>query len=385
MKKLALLLGALTITATAFAGGKEIVPQGKEVEPVREIVKEVVVYRDRPVTRSAYPNGYVEMFYKWWGESTKDEHDGKAYDRRSNSNRGRLQLVTSINMTEKDNFYIRVRDNQAIGSYDTSTNKEALSGEGAQVRLRYSHNHDFLDGVATSRLHYQHETSGSNAEYTELATGNNNLEYQIRFNFARYGFDNDFVKTTNLTLAPKVGYSWDGRSNNDGDRSAYYGGIDLYTMHTLPWNFSFEFNLYTTYAKANMDVYKNANKALKDTAFQAQMEAYLYNETKLVDLGDSAKLSFYFEGGFDPYRYSNKRLYDQAAILGGSKTSSKKGDKTDYTLYALPALKLDYQINDNINTFLAAGATYQNVHTAGSEAQGFEWQPTAWAGFRKSF
>ena len=39
------------------------------------------------------------------------------------------------------------------------------------------------------------------------------LQYQARFNFADYMFNNDFVKTTDFVVAPKYGYTW--AANND--------------------------------------------------------------------------------------------------------------------------------------------------------------------------
>ena len=415
MKKIALLLGSLALAATSFAGGKEIVPV--EVEVI-EIVREVPVYRN--ITNG----GYLEMYYRWWGNSndhTRNDwnwgSNGKKIEtKQKNGNRGRLHIQGSVNLTENQSVYFRVRDNNPISSngvetyYDPIKVNNYRSGTSTQVRLRYNFGHDFAGLNATSRLHYQND-----GEYTGAAVGKHNLEYQFRMQFAEYMLDNDFIKTTSFVLAPKVGYSWD----NSGVKTSYYDGqdtlggwtvkyvdrapastpyfgIDLETFHTLPLNFSLAANFYLNSVHSNHRYY-GENKS----NFQTTAEVYLYNTTPIIQ-GDRATLSFYFEGGLDPYRYSQRKVFrnnlddyhDDAAenISGSSRSTTSstnswgdKNDKISYSAYALPALRLDYQATDNINLFAVAGAEYRNIHEAKSEAQGWVWQPTAWAGFRVNF
>jgi len=441
MKKIALLLGSLALAATSFAGGKEIVPV--EVEVI-EIVREVPVYRN--ITNG----GYLEMFYKWWGNSNEHTRDGwywgedangnpyqKVKTRQKNGNRGRLQIQGSVNLTENQNIYFRVRDNNAVSTngvktyYESPTTNDLLSrdnyrsGGGTQVRVRYSFAHDFANLNATSRLHY--DNSG---EYTGAAIGKHNLEYQFRMQFAEYMLDNDFVRTTNFVLAPKVGYSWDNsgvksdyyngirrdalgnpiidpwtgeaeRLEGSGPASTPYFGLALETNHALPLNFSLEANFHLTSVHSNNRYYGERKSNL-----QAYAEVYLRNTTPIIQ-GDRATLSFVFEGGLDPYRYSQRKIYQRDlsdyygvgsngyANLDGkpkSTTSTISGeddpvsnDKISYSAFALPALRLDYQATNNVNLFAVAGAEYRNIHESKSEAQGWVWQPTAWAGFRVNF
>ncbi|MGF6905623.1 FomA family porin-like outer membrane protein [Fusobacterium sp. PH5-44] len=424
MKKLALLLGSLAIAATSYAGGKEYVPPVENVQ-VREI------YVDRPVYRNIMNGGYLEMYYRWWGKSTTHSHDDyehaeydqfadewdiwesdkkvdragvknrKIKDRRSNGNRGRLHIQGLVNLTERQSIYFRVRDNQAISNNGNRkwqdlngelVNKYSNSGESTQVRIRYSYKHDFANLNATSRVHYQND-----GEYTGAAVGRNNLEYTFRMQFAEYMLDNNFIKTTNFTVAPKIGYSWDNSSrtseytvpdpnkygntkDESGHASTPYFGIDLLTEHKLPWNFSFEFNVYLNSVHSNYKFYDG-----KKSNFQAFVEAKLYNKTPLWK-GDKATLSFYFEGGFDPYKYSQRRVFAHSMTdTDIRKNGMEIMDKTDYSLFALPALTVDYQATENVNLFVGAGARLENIHTAGCEAQGFEWQPEAWAGFKVNF
>ena len=67
MRKLALLLGSLLVVASASA--KEVVPAPVVVEeaPVQVIEKEVIVYRDKE--EGFRPNGYVDLQYRYYGDT----------------------------------------------------------------------------------------------------------------------------------------------------------------------------------------------------------------------------------------------------------------------------------------------------------------------------
>ena len=67
MRKLALLLGSLVVVASASA--KEVVPAPVVVEeaPVQIVEKEVIVYRDKE--EGFRPNGYVDLQYRWYGDT----------------------------------------------------------------------------------------------------------------------------------------------------------------------------------------------------------------------------------------------------------------------------------------------------------------------------
>ena len=88
MKKLALLLGSLLVVASASA--KEVVPAPVVVEeaPVQVIEKEVIVYRDKEV--GFRPNGYVDLQYRWYGE-TEGQENGEGWAGETNYSRTQLQ------------------------------------------------------------------------------------------------------------------------------------------------------------------------------------------------------------------------------------------------------------------------------------------------------
>ncbi|MDY4006163.1 MAG: hypothetical protein SOY68_09660, partial [Fusobacterium varium] len=198
-------------------------------------------------------------------------------------------------------------------------------------------------------------------------------EYQARFNFAEYMFNNDFVKTTNFVIAPKYRYQWNADSANQGDNYDNQVGADLYTYFELPWGFSFEFNMYNTQHFYGRDqVFDRGNK-IKDKNFTIDVEAYIYNTTNLYTNGD-VTIDFNFEGGYDDYSWSQ---YKKFGALD---------QKQDYELYALPYVQVNYQATPNFKVYAAAGAEYRNwAITAKSDAKDWRWQPTVFAGFRASF
>ena len=124
-----------------------------------------------------------------------------------------------------------------------------------------------------------------------------------KFNFADYMFNTDLVKTTDFTVAPRYAYVW-------GENSSAYDnqvGVDLYTMHELPWGFSFEFNLYTTqhFYGERAEILTEDGK--EDKNFTIDMEVYIYNTTNLYTNGNV--LDFIFEGGYDQYNWSKEKKF----------------------------------------------------------------------------
>ena len=198
--------------------------------------------------------------------------------------------------------------------------------------------------------------------------------FSARFDFAEYLFNNDFIKTDSFEVAPKVGYVWG--DGNDSDYESFVGA-DLASTYTLPAGFSAEFNVYLTqhFFGKNAELVKE--NGTKDKNFDIAVEAYLYNTTNLYTNGNYA-LDFVFEGGFDPYTWSQEKVFDV--------DTKKYSDDMTYSLYAYPAVRLSYQATNFINVYALAGAEYRNyVVTEQSSAQNWRWQPTATVGFTTTF
>ena len=355
MRKLALLLGSLLVVASASA--KEVVPAPVVVEeaPVQVIEKEVIVYRDKE--EGFRPNGYVDLQYRWYGETESKENGENPWAGKTNYSR--TQLMGKINMTEKQALEYRIRN------YNSTTSHEVTGKSGTDTRLRYFYNHGLLGDSKvnlTSRVHYRDRDDSD---------GHQELEYQARFNFADYMFNNDFVKTTNFVVAPKYEYSWD--SSNDASYDNQLG-VDLYTMNELPWGFSFEFNLYTTQHFYGKDQEFDGGRKLEDKNFTVDMEAYLYNTTNLYTNGNIS-VDFNFEGGYDQYNWSQEKQF------GKTKT-----DDAAYSLYALPTIQVNYQATPNVVVYAAAGAEYRDWTIDNqNSAKNWRWQPTVFAGFKTTF
>ena len=379
MRKLALLLGSLVVVASASA--KEVVPAPVVVEeaPVQIVEKEVIVYRDKE--EGFRPNGYVDLQYRWYGDTegqnqdngkVKDEKDPTAWN--SANNYSRIQLQGKINMTENQALEYRVRTYDELDKEDERNTKS-----GTQTRLRYFYDHGNLGDSKvnlTSRLHYANNGHDDNSQ---------ELEYQARFNFAEYMFNSDFVKTTDFTVAPKYAYSWGDDNSSDYDNQI---GADLYTMHELPWGFSFEFNVYATQHFYGQDQYFDGLTKKEDKNFTVDVEAYIYNITNLYTNGN-VSVDFNFEGGYDQYNWSQEKKFGTKHI--DKKIEGYTGDgvgrnNAKYSVYALPTIQLNYQATPNVKLYAAAGAEYRDwTVNSESSASNWRWQPTVFAGFKTTF
>lgn len=375
MKKSMLLVGAF-LTVAAMAQAKEVVPAPVVVEeaPVQIVEKEVIVYRDKE--EGFRPNGYVDLQYRYYGDTEGDE---KASGWNPNNNYSRIQLQGNINMTENQSLEYRIR---SYNSLDEESEVAGSKSNGTETRLRYFYDHGYLGDSKvdlTSRLHYQNDA----------ADDYQNVEYQARFDFADYMFNNNFVKTDYFVLAPKYGYAWGDDNSSDYDNRL---GVDLYTWHTLPWNFSVEFNLYTTQHFYGQDHYFDGMRDKDDKEFTVDMEFYIYNTTNLYTNGRFS-VDFGFEGGYDDYNWSNKEQWGTKINASGRVIKDENGeeilagtDDTNYELYALPYLQVNYAVSENMTVYAAAGAEYRDwAVNNGKSASNWRWQPTAWAGFKATF
>ena len=388
MRKLALLLGSLVVVASASA--KEVVPAPVVVEeaPVQIVEKEVIVYRDKE--EGFRPNGYVDLQYRWYGDTEGQNEDFTPIPEKTEgngkwngaNNYSRLQLQGKINMTEKQALEYRVRNYNNLSGDDAKH-----TSNDTETRLRYFYNHGNLGDSKvnlTSRLEYKDVIDPANQQH---------VEYQARFNFAEYMFNSDFVKTTDFTVAPKYRYVWGSGNNDNYDNQI---GADLYTMHELPWGFSFEFNVYATQHFYGQDQFFDAGEKMDDKNFTVDVEAYIYNTTNLYTNGN-VSVDFNFEGGYDAYSWSQEKKFGAPRGDENSKYYEEyvkanpegKGVGTEnakYSVYALPTIQLNYQATPNVLLYAAAGAEYRNwAVTSENSASNWRWQPTVFAGFKTTF
>ena len=354
MRKLALLLGSLVVVASASA--KEVVPAPVVVEeaPVQIVEKEVIVYRDKE--EGFRPNGYVDLQYRMYGETEGQDKIGKK-DWNKNNNYGRLQLEGTINTTENQTFYYRLRTYDSLNS-DHSWDKDD------ELKMHYTVNHGNL---GDSKVNF-----ASRLQY--IKDGSHALRYEARFDFAEYMFNNDFIKTTEMVVAPYYEYTW----NRDGVKSSgdnYDNELGLYAnfANELPFGFGFQVELDTLGFHNYGDKLHGVDDGDKraDSNTTADVNIYL---TYGANLYSSEKISVDFaaETGYDSYSWSDK--------------VAKDADHEKYELKTDPQVTLTYHATPSFDLYATAGAEYRNwKRTNERSASNWRWQPFGIVGFRTTF
>ncbi|WP_291255447.1 MULTISPECIES: hypothetical protein [unclassified Fusobacterium] len=363
MKKSILLLGAFLATV-AIAQAKEIIPVPVvvEEEPVEIVENDVILVQEQPEVFK--PNGSLDLQYRYYGET---EGKDRANTWNPNNDYSRTQIKGNINMTKNQSLEFRVRDYNSLNEHPMMAGS---NNNGTESRFRYFYDHGKLGDSKVdlrSRVQYKNNTVDKKQ----------NVEYQARFNFADYMFNNDFVKTDYFEIAPTYGYTWGSNNSSNYENKL---GLNLYSYFTLPLNFSTEFNLYATEHFYGRDQLFNDGMNAKDKNLTLDMEFYIYNTTNLYKNGGFA-VDLGFEGGYDPYTWSQEKQF------GTPKNNTVLGtDKDKYSLYALPYVQANYAVTDNMSVYAAAGAEYRNwTIDSNKSASTWRWQPTVWAGFKTTF
>ena len=363
MRKLALLLGSLVVVASASA--KEVVPAPVVVEeaPVQIVEKEVIVYRDKE--EGFRPNGYVNLQYRMYGETEgQDKVGGKNWN--ENNNYGRLQLEGTINTTENQTFYYRLRTYDSLNS-DHSWDKDD------ELKMHYTVNHGNL---GDSKVNF-----ASRVQY--IKDIDHALRYEARFDFAEYMFNNDFIKTIEMVVAPYYEYTW----NRDGVKSSgdnYDNEVGLYAYfgNQLPYGFGFNVELDTlgfhNYGDKTHGVYDGVDlkadpeaKKNSDSNTDAAVNIYLTYGANLYS-SEKVSVDFWAETGYDSYSWSDK--------------VAKDADHEKYELKTDPQVTLTYHATPTLDLYATAGAEYRNwMRTNERSASNWRWQPFGIVGFRTTF
>lgn len=367
MKKLALVLGSLLVVGTAVSA-KEVMPAPVAApERVVEVVeKPVIVYRDREVAPAWRPNGSVGVEYQWYGKvENRTEADNKSDDstnwgtgKEGHINAGRLVTTAKVNFTEKQTLDLRVRNSHALKD-DEEIAKS--SKESDDYRLRHFYNFGTLGTskvTAKSRLGYEQKAED----------GAKKVEASVFFDFSDYVFSNQFFKADKLGLRPSYGHAW--ARHGKADTKDIYG-LAFESEFSLPYNFSFEFNVKPTYTRSRVAKAVGKDGELKKGAYNVAMDAILKNHTPLYKT-NSFELAFDFEGGYDSYNFAQYK-------------AKGTNDKRSYSLYVKPTLGVNYKPTDFVNLYANAGATLVNGQEKESQAGRFRWQPVATAGMKVTF
>lgn len=355
MKRLALLLGSLLVV-TAAASAKEVVPAPVVVEeaPVQIIEKEVIVYRDKE--EGFRPTGNVAVEYRYFGNTEGNkENDPEKGAWNENNNYSRLETLATINMTENQTFQVRGRTYNSLSQNDDSN--PTAKGNGTETRLRHYYD---LGTVGDSNVGMR-----TYAQYKHTDGGRQEITTELRFDFADYLFNNDFIKTTLAEVGPSYKYSW-----SDGNDSDYYNAVGLYFdfYNQLPGGFAFE-------VKTDDDpsYYYMYGQDSKEDEFKLNLAAYIYHDANLYTNGRYA-VDWHFEGGYDTYTWASRTI--------GANTDSKR----TYQLYIQPNLVFSYGVTEFVTLTGTIGAEYRNwVKDNETSAQDWRWQPYVAAGFNVAF
>ncbi|MGL6065330.1 MAG: FomA family porin-like outer membrane protein [Fusobacteriaceae bacterium] len=368
MKRLAMLLGSILVVS-AVASAKEVVAQPVIIEePV--MVEEVMV--EEPVVMAAFkPTGYVGLEYRGYGD-TEGQNDkisktGSVKNSTQDEwNRGankysRLQTSFGVQATEKFKLEGRVRDYNNLERTDNSRvpNKDSKAGTDTRLRAYYDHSE-----MLTSRV-----------EFRDHSDNKETYEYQLRVTPYR----NEGGILDMVTIAPKYKFSDLAKENYTNTF-----GTDLYLTGNLPLGFTWENNLYLNYNMYNDEFateMKNGKLETEKKEFEAIWELYLY-KTLNIYTGDTYKVDFNFEGGYDAYTMNQ---YKRVAIDPINMTVATTG-KEAYSLYTTMDVSLTYSLTEALSMKTGAGAEYRNWNrTAQSGASNWRWQPLAYASMNVKF
>ena len=367
---------------SAAASAKEVVPAPVVVEetPVQVVEKEVIVYRDKePEWR---PSGFVSLQQTYYAPTegqTITNNDVTPTAWNEYNNYMRTQLEGRVQMTPKQAIDFRGR------LYQNMHKSKDYNSKPDQFRVRYYYDHGTLGDSQVdmmSRVKYEKNGSGR---------GTQEIQYVLEFDFAKYMFNNDYVKTTKFVVGPALSYKWsdtmkakvlDGAKVPEGPGAATAVGIYFDWITELPYGFGTELELDTM----NLAFGKNGTfldaKSSSAELYKAESRKFtlpvkfLLTHSWNLWADDAFSLDWYAEGGYDTYTFSNRDSYS------GSNTPSKES----YTLKFEPTVTLTYKATNFVSLYGTVGAEYSNwVRTNQKDASNWRWQPYATVGVRTTF
>lgn len=430
MKKLALVLGSLLVVGTA-ASAKEVMPAPVVVpEKVVEVVeKPVIVYRDREVAPAWRPNGSVDVHLRNW---TKIEHhDTNDKDWGGKDEWTELRTTSTINFTPNQTLTIHTRNKYGI---DDENYEQADFN-----RLVLTHAYNF-GNLGTSKVkaswynQFRHGNAGEvgsvfsdelNEAIEELKEDlpqapnvnvveefkkiaeiklNSELKFNkwvetgVKFDFSEYFFQNDFIKTTALELAPFYRYQW-----NKGSEYANNLGLYANAEFELPLGFTFqaEFDDLFNYSRVNGYQYDLMFNDMGDFIGLSRTHKKLKGKTGTVELvlanafevykddRNSVKVGADFKYAID-WAYNKKSVgwtnADLAVGEAGTVRSNGKKEKLGaYEATIDPYVSYAFKATDFVKIYTRVGAEYKNRVTYRHGAKHWRWQPYARVGLTVTF
>ncbi|MGL6114776.1 MAG: FomA family porin-like outer membrane protein [Cetobacterium sp.] len=324
----------------------------------------------------------AETFKPYGSVSQEAEYFGN-YDTESNKDYMRFTPISgNLQISEKASADFRGRYKFGLHDGDDKTSS-------SDFRARWYYNHGTLENTKIdlkSMVRFEKTTKyqeGVNIDPNSLMASAIGLEYtaeyNLKFDFAKYFPSNSFITVDQFSITPSYAYMFgNGKANH-----AQTLGVDLYSDYTLPWGFSAELNIYSFQTWASERRAISSSGQSTDNFYTTAVEAYLYYNHTLYTTEDNAtRFKFLFEGGFDPYQWSNKRVY---GITRANDKVISNGAEYNYTLYAEPQLRIDHTLTETTNVYLGVKGHYTNLNTKGTSASHWRWQPRVVVGWSTKF
>ena len=404
MKKLALVLGSLLVVGTA-ATAKEVMPAPVVVpEKVVEVVeKPVIVYRDREVAPAWRPNGSVNVETRNW---TKIEgHDTNDKDWDGEDEWTQLRTTTKINFTPKQTLTIHTRNNYGLDDENygkADFNRLVLThaynfGNLGTSKVKASWYNQFRHGAAGTVISKDLAEEIADEKNEELiarglpATAkaddykysfNKWVETGVKFDFSEYFFQNDFIKTTALELAPFYRYQW-----NKGSEYANNLGLYANAEFDLPLGFTFQAEFDDLFNYSRVKVHKLNEKYRAKTG---TVELTLANAFEVYkDNRNTVKIGADLVYGID-WAYNKKSIgwtnADLAVGEAGTVRNNGKEEKIGgYEAKVEPYVYYAFKATDFVNIYTRVGAEYKNRVSYRHGAKHWRWQPYARVGLTVTF
>ncbi len=182
-------------------------------------------------------------------------------------------------------------------------------------------------------------------------------------------------------------YGWE---SQDDPGHVNTGVLSLLTNWQLPANFSLTLNGYLFRDWYNGSMTVSGENSNYNTANYVMIMAWLNYTNTLYQFNEQTTLGFNFIGGLDPYISSNHTAAWDPFLAGDQMyewlgpTVMNGNYRSTYTIFALPQINLNYQINKQFQFSSFVQAKYSN-QVWGSTEKDWRLQPQIGFGVTYNF
>ena len=186
-------------------------------------------------------------------------------------------------------------------------------------------------------------------EYRSITDSYDRVKWNYEINFAeRLGMKEPGEY---FVVRPLLGWASNKIDSKGNDYDSVITGLEGLVSFKVWREWYFQFNAYGQYHFNFGDEYEERYGV--DNVAVLSLEAYLLNETKIFDLGKDTSLNFYFEGGFDPANFYEKK-HEFTTSEG------RESFEQQYSLYAMPELNIKHKLESGFTLKGAIGMESRN-------------------------